>query len=224
MRLTKGAATWKRPPGNLDVLNFSTVYPSENVYDIPTITKGAIMPSHLVQWGSRTRLLDTVQGSNTAVHFFLDDYRFESLWRNPSHNLDALQHVGMVLSPDFSLFLDMPVAMQIWNTYRNRWLGCFWQSHGIQVIPTVSWSLTHDFCYVGIEPGSIVAVSTVGVMRNKTARQQFQEGFEAMVEALQPSAILSYGSLDTLVETTIPVVTFPTRWEQRKGGKQCYTI
>ncbi len=209
--------SWEKRPGNWDTLNFSQVFPSDNDYGIPTIAKNGYMPSTLIAWGSRLKLLEVQEDSNTAVHFFLDDYRFESLWRNPERNIDALTRIGLVLSPDFSLWRDMPIAMQIWNIYRNRWLGCFWQAYGIQVIPTISWSEPHDFCYYGVEPGSIVAISSVGV-QDLLARHLFRQGFEKMIEVLNPSAILCYGPSAPFVgiDIAIPIVTFPTRWEERK--------
>jgi Vilmaviridae nuclease len=213
--------TWKQIPGNWDTLNFSQVFESDNEYGIPTIEKNARMPSQLLQWGSRPSLLAVKEGSNTAVHFFLDDYRFESLWNNPLRNIDALMKIGLVLSPDFSLWIDMPVAMQIWNTYRNRWLACFWQQYGISVIPTISWSHSFDFCFLGIPTGSIVALSSVGIAKSdREAQEFFRTGFYTMIEAIQPEAILSYGSLLGLdIHTDRPIVTFPTRWQQRRSQR-----
>lgn len=215
------AMNWTRFPGNWDTLHLSQVFPSDNEYGIPTLLNNGQVPSRLVQWGSRPTLLATPPESNAAVHFFLDDYRFESLWNNPRRNLDALLRIGCCLTPDFSLWRDMPLAMQIWNTYRNRWLGCSWQAHGIRVIPTISWSQPYDFCYAGVEVGSIVAIATVGIVKDATARRLFHAGFERMCEVLRPSAIVSYGDLASLgIRTDVPVVTFPTRWQERKPPRQ----
>lgn len=209
---------WTKLPGNWDTLHFSQVFPSDNDYGIPTIADNATMPSRLLQWGSRPQLLSVPPESQSAVHFFLDDFRFESLWHTPTRNLDALLSIGCVLSPDFSLWRDMPVAMQLWQTYRNRWLGCFWQSCGLSVIPTISWSQPHDFCYMGVTPGSIVALSSVGVVSGDAlARRLFREGLEKMIEVIRPAAILCYGPLDMpglTIDT--PVVTFPTRWQEHR--------
>ncbi len=209
MHLSARAPYWQKRPGNWDSLNFSEVFSSEDGLGMPFIKAGASMPQHLLQWGSRPKLDAALEG--TAVHFFLDDYRFESVWRNPARNLDALKHIGTMLSPDFSLWGDMPIAMQLWQVYRNRWMGRYWQERGLQVIPAISWSLPHDFCYAGVEVGSIVAISTVGVKQNKEAQHLFHQGFDRMCEVLQPSAILCYGSV--AVETHIPVTIFHSRWE-----------
>lgn len=218
MHSIQRVATWERLPGNWDVLNFSEVFPSGNKYGIPTLANDAYTPLNLIGWGSRPMLLAVESESNSAIHFFLDDYRFESLWRDPERNVDALLKIGLVLSPDFSLWRDMPLAMQIWQVYRNRWIGCYWQTRGIKVIPTVSWSEPYDFCYFGIPAGSIVAVSPVGIVNDALACKLFRDGFEKMIDVLRPSIILSYGSLKFLgiTEAQYPLVEFPTRWQQKR--------
>ena len=39
-----------------------------------------------------------------AVHFFLDDYRFESIYKNPDDKIERLKKFNAVMSPDFSMF------------------------------------------------------------------------------------------------------------------------
>ena len=76
------------------------------------------------------------------VHFFLYDYRFERVWKNPDNDM-------AVLSPDFSMYLEMAPVMQIYNVFRNRWCGAYWASKGIRVIPSVNWGdeSRFDFCF-----------------------------------------------------------------------------
>ena len=62
----------------------------------------------------------TTKRQDCAVHFFLDDYQFERIWRQPEKYLPVLKRFQCSLSPDFSLFADMPLPLQIYNTYRNR--------------------------------------------------------------------------------------------------------
>lgn len=131
-----------------------------------------------------------------AVHFFLDDYRFETVWSRPGKALEALRCYKTLLTPDFSLYRDWPLMLQMWNVYRSRWCGCFWQERGFTVIPTVSWSTTRSFafCFLGIPRRSIVAVSTVGVnVADLLTYRLFMDGFEEMVARLEPLVVLSYG-------------------------------
>jgi hypothetical protein len=216
----RALTVWKHIPGNWDPLHSRDTFPSDNTYGIPTIERNAHhIPKRLIGWGSRPQLL-AAAGQDMAVHFFLDDYRFESLWKDPLRNLDALLGIGQVLSPDFSLWRNMPYAMQQWNVYRSRWLGCYWQSYGLSVIPTISWSEPYDFCYVGVPTGSIVAIATVG-LRDQVARHLFRAGFERMIEIIQPSAILSYGRLPPDVQTDIPTTIYPTRWDDFHARATC---
>ena len=135
---------------------------------------------------------DIDENKKKGVHFFIDDYRIEGLYYNYDKSLTRLSQYKFLLTPDYSLYADMPKAVQLFNVFRNRWVGAYWQSKGITVIPTVSWSdsASYEFCFDGIENGSIVAVGMIGCKRNKTA---FMRGFDAMVKRLNPSAVICLG-------------------------------
>ena len=89
---------------------------------------------------------------NRMVHFFLYDYRFERVWKHPDHDLEKLSRYRAVLSPDFSMYLEMARVCQIYNVFRNRWCGAYWASKGMRVVPTVNWGdeSTFEFCFDGI--------------------------------------------------------------------------
>ena len=75
------------------------------------------------------------------VHFFLYDYKFEDIWTKPDKYIDVLKKYKAVLSPDYSMYIEMNSVMQLYNTFRNRWVGAYLAEKGIKVIPTVSWVL-----------------------------------------------------------------------------------
>lgn len=99
-----------------------------------------------------------------------------------------------MITPDFSLYREMPLAMQIWNTYRNRAIGYWLQSNGIPIVPNVRWGdeRTYAFAFEGLEHGGTVAISTNGCIRRKLDRQYFKEGLAKMVEILTPETIVNY--------------------------------
>jgi hypothetical protein len=195
---TKSSQNWSTLPGNFDVLHTSSIYPSDNDYGIPLMFKQEFVPSDLIMYGSDIRRPKKANADKT-VHFFLDDYKFEPLWNQPNKTLGIIQTMGTALSPDFSLFTDYPIAIQIWNTYRNRWLARFWQDNGVQVIPTVVWSdeKSFDFCFKGIQKNSPVAVGTVG-LRHPEAKKNFCVGFEEMCKQIEPSKLIVYGEIEPL--------------------------
>ena len=180
--------TWNTINDRLDSLNLKKgLFTSDNQYGIPTITKQDINITKFIPFGKKDR--------NGTAHFFLDDYVFERVWNKPKKYLNILKDYKSVCSPDFSLYTDYPIAVQIWNTYRNRWLGRYWQINGIQVIPTVGWSTpeSYDFCFLGIEPRSTVAISSIGILKNPEAIELFIMGFEEMKEQIKPDQIHFYG-------------------------------
>lgn len=160
-------------------------------WQIPIIENDGYIPENLTGFNYAKSATDF----DTCLHFFLDDYQFERLWNTPEIYLDLLSKFNAVLSPDFSLYMNMPMAMKLWNVYRSRLLGHYWQEQGIKVIPTIGWAEpeTFAFCFDGIPKGSIVAVSTIGVKRHEEAIQIWKSGMDAMIERIKPSVILVYG-------------------------------
>jgi Domain of unknown function (DUF4417) len=88
----------------------------------------------------------------------------------------------------------------------------------VKVIPTVSWSTpeSYPFAFAGIPAGSVVAVSTVGMLRDPEAGQLFAAGYTEMLYRLQPSLVLVYGQPPTTHLTgQVPVRCYLYRWHGR---------
>ena len=134
---------------------------------------------------------------NRFVHFFLYDYKFEDIWNNPDKYIKKLSQYKAVLTPDFSMYIEMNENMQRYNTFRNRWVGAYLADKGIRVIPTVNWGLenTFDFCFNGIEKGSTVAVSTYMASTHGNRADQkefFMTGYNEMLKRIEPETIICY--------------------------------
>lgn len=134
---------------------------------------------------------------NRFVHFFLYDYKFEDIWEHPDKYIERLSKYRAVLTPDFSMYIEMNVNIQRYNTFRNRWVGKYLQAQGLRVIPTVSWGLenTFDFCFNGIEKGSTVAVSTYMASAHGNRADQkdfFMAGYNEMLRQIEPEMIICY--------------------------------
>lgn len=220
----------KPPAGSFDTTNVRWLFSSTNSFDIPDLQpinfqpsddRGATLPRWLAPY--RTRVRNVTEAAQGCLHFYLDDYRFETVWLRPIQSLPGLAHFGTVITPDFSLCTNWPIAAQIWSVYRSRWCGAYWQSQGLRVVPSIGWSTpkSYDFCFLGVPKGSAVSIATTGLgrgTRSKKALRFFRLGFEAMLDRLQPETILCYGKLEdelmllaASVGTT--VVEYPTRWE-----------
>ena len=132
-----------------------------------------------------------------GVHFFIDDYLFERVWHDPDRYAQMLSDFRIVMSPDFSLFTDYPVAVQIYNHWRKHLLGAYWQRLGMTVIPSICWSDESSFawCFDGEPAGGTVAVSSVGTQKNPLARTLFLDGYSEMMRRLKPQKIIFFGDV-----------------------------
>ncbi|WP_295730736.1 DUF4417 domain-containing protein [uncultured Limosilactobacillus sp.] len=159
-------------------------------YDMPTIYPTVYQPAKLVGFNQIN-----VADHSSGVHFYLDDYQFERFWNRPDFYVNKLKSFDCVLTPDFSLYRDMPLSMTVWNVYRSRLLGQMMQRAGITVIPTVSWAgkRSFDFCFDGLPKRSTLSVSTIGVKHNHEALQIWQQGIMKMIQELEPEQLLVYG-------------------------------
>jgi hypothetical protein len=95
----------------------STLVPSQ-VYISGPVTDPV---NTLVTW--RTCALEKARGCTLA--FYVWDEKLEQLWRRPQHYTALfLRHgVAALVEPDYSLWTDDALAVQVFNTYRSRWLG-----------------------------------------------------------------------------------------------------
>ena len=177
-------------------------FPGPGKLQIPIIPKFQSNPSDfddLLLIGFDKTHIDDQKYLDRMVHFFLYDYKFERVWKNPDADIEKISRYRAVLSPDFSLYLEMAPVMQLYNTFRNRWCGAYWASKGIRVIPTVNWGdeSTFDFCFEGIEKGSVVAVSTYMASEHdhrKDQKEWFMAGYDEMLRRIEPKKIICYNT------------------------------
>lgn len=172
---------------NLDLIENLT----NDFWQMPIIENDNFIPKDLIGFN----YAKSSDNKNCGIHFYVDDYQFERIWNYPEKYVDVLRQYECILSPDFSLYLDMPMPMKIWNIYRSRLVGQYFQSMGLKVIPTISWAEkeTFSFCFLGIPKGSIVSISTIGVKQNQKALQIWLDGVDEMIKQIEPKAILIYG-------------------------------
>lgn len=163
----------------------------DGFYQMPIIKNDGFIPDDLIGFNYMLNSKD----KNIGIHCFVDDYQFERLWNDPYKYVDKILEYDCILSPDFSLYMDMPMAMKIWNVYRSRMIGQFLQNRGVKVIPTISWAEpeTFNFCFDGIPKGSIVAISTIGVKKDEISFSIWKTGVDEMIKRIEPSMILCYG-------------------------------
>lgn len=167
------------------------LWDTEGYYQMPKIRPIDYTPKRLIGFNYAMSSMDYGAG----IHFYIDDYQFERIWNDTDRYVEILKRFDCVLTPDFSLYMDMPMAMKIWNTFRSRLIGQICQQAGMIVIPTISWAEeeTLDWCFDGIPEDSTASISTVGVRRSKEATEIWKMGTDALIKKKHPRKILLYG-------------------------------
>lgn len=141
---------------------------------------------------------------NNILHFYIDDYRFESFWRNPDKYFSKLLIPRYVISPDFSVLPGMPYALQVYNIYRNRLLSLLMIDQGVKLIYNIRWSDpdSYYFCFSGIPKNSVISLSVTS-----HPDEFFYHGWNFLLENFSPSFILFWGKPSFKVD--VPFFVYP---------------
>lgn len=178
-----------------NILNLSYAqFQGVGEYDIPPLQSVHIDNLKDIPLQGFNFALKEQHPENKGVHFFLHDYQFERVWKYPDRYVEVLSKFAFVLSPDFSPCGTMPKALKIYNIYRKMWCARYWQEHGLNVIPTITWGYDEDleWCLEGVPKNSTIAISTMGEGRwaNWTS---LKSNWQYILDTLHPDTILLYG-------------------------------
>lgn len=154
------------------------------------------------------------------VHFYIDDYQFDRIWNYPEKYLELLKQFKGCIAPDFSMYIDMPKSMQIYNCFKSRVLSAYWQENGILVIPNATWSdfNSFEYCFDSLPKNSTIAVSSVGCIKNSKALLKFCEGFLEMKKRLSPTHILFYGEIPESLKDDKKIIQIATHMQIKIKG------
>lgn len=116
------------------------LYATDNDFDIPLLLKD-MEAGHLElpfsPWGANSRLRKDV----VTYHFYVDDYRFEHLFKDPVKLL--MSGCKAIVEPNCSCHDQTPIAWGIQLIYKKRWLARYFQECGIKVYADLN--VAHKF-------------------------------------------------------------------------------
>lgn len=173
------------------------------LFEFPVINPVSLdkYPKFLVPFSERNRIANPAEA---FVVFYEHDDNFVDIIRSPFDYIDDLKRFAGVISPDNSVYRDIPLVVQLANIYRNRLIGSFLQGRGILVVPNIRWGDERTYnsgpfgeaaAFVSAPKRSVVAVGCYGCARGIENAEHFTKGFFAMLENLEPKAVLIYGKL-----------------------------
>lgn len=116
------------------------LYESDNIYDIPNLLldmQAGHLETPFTPWGANSRLRKDV----ATYHFYVDDYRFEKLWKDPINLLTS--GCRAIVEPNCSCHDQTPIAWGIQLIYKKRWLARYLQECGVKVYADLN--VSHKF-------------------------------------------------------------------------------
>ena len=160
--------------------------------EIPIVKGVDIVPSRLVSFSK-------IKSSNdygAFVHFYEHDYIINRILKNPLKYLPELKKFAGVITPDFSLYRDMPLYMQISNIGESRKVGRWLQDNGINVIVNIRYGdeRTYKTSCIGAPHNSTIAIGTHGTMKNRFDREILENGLPYVFKKLHPKNLVVYGT------------------------------
>ncbi len=170
------------------------------------------------------------------VCFYEHDLCFRDILTATKEQIAKLKQFKGVISPDCSLYYDMPLVLQMTNTYLNRQVGHYLQTQGLNVIPNVRWGdertytrILPDeppFAFLGLEKHGIYSLGTYGCCKSAEYKHHLREGLRSFIKEINPKIILVYGAMPDSIfgefKKDVQFVHFDnwTKLQHNKGGKQ----
>ena len=158
---------------------------------------------------------------NTWFHFFIDDYQFERIWNRPDRYIPILEKFKGGVSPDFSMYIDMPKSQQIWNCWRNRAMAYYLQTKMDNIIPNACWGDTEslEWAFDGLPENSVLALTTQGCLKSENeCKQILVNGLHELIRAKHPTKLYVYGKFPEQWKDSfpVPIITLKSFSEERK--------
>lgn len=204
-------------------LREDAIFPSSNRWGLPELRNDKLAstlpkeiwingeprdPSGMLFLHGTNRLPANCAGG--TLGFYVDDYRFDRIWTEAVRTVEEFRHRewGGIIAPDFSVWRDDPMAVQLWNIYRSRWCARYWQEAGIPIIPSLNWSdeRSYEFAFVGLPLGAPLVSCQCRTTRSRKGKEFFLSGIARAIEEIRPMAVLLYGGEEhrAWLETGLP--------------------
>ena len=196
------------------------LYESNNQFDIPNLLleqQAGKLLLPFAPWGADSRLRKDV----ATYHFYVDDYRFEAIWKDPIKVLTS--GVKALVEPNLSVYDTTPIAYGLQQIYKKRWISRYFQECGIKVYADLNVSVKfREYNKMGLPKGYNAFFTRGYAGRLEYLKGELEVARE--VSGLQTPNLLVYGGGDEIrdfcIENSLVYVQdFINDKSSKKDGK-----
>ena len=222
--------------GCKDIWNSKMIDDATMLKDMPTTHSSNIIPKKLISYTDALAIDKQNQSIGNKkyridafIHFYIDDYKFDNdngVWQKFPEFLKLLDHFSGCIIPDFSTYDDFPEPIIKYNYYRMFAIANALKKNNKCFIHNLRWNYkAMDYCFAGIEKGSMVSIGVVASkLNNPCIRKCFEIGLTEAIKQIEPSTIIIYGSsnysiFDVLRSGGYRIVSFKSKKNIIFGGK-----
>lgn len=173
----------------------------ESILEIPKLEphKCIEVPKGAIPFSERKHQNDADQ----MLVFYENDPEFREFVSVPQIFDTEIKNFRYIATPDCSLYRDMPLVFQLANIAVSRSIGYYQQGKGKYVIPNVRWGDERTYtdvmfavppAFAGVPKQDIVTIGSYGCCKSKEDKYYLTHGLEAMIDYLNPEAVIVYGS------------------------------
>ena len=183
---------------------------------LPTAQPTAGLQLPFSGWGADTRAKKGI----ATYHFYVEDYRFNRIWKNPLSVLDS--GCTEFVEPNLSLFDTTPVAYGLQMIYMKRWISRFWQECGMKVYADLNVAKKfYDYNRMGIPEGYNAFATRGYAEREEYLKMEMAIARE--ISGMDKPNMIVYGGGEKIRElclqhNAIYVEQFMTNRRKKKGG------
>lgn len=195
------------------------LYESNNEFDIPNLLpekQAGKLQLPFAPWGADSRLRKDV----ATYHFYVDDYRFEAIWKDPVKILTS--GVKALVEPNLSVYDTTPIAYGLHQIYKKRWISRYFQECGILVYADLNVSVKFaEYNKLGIPKGYNAFFTRGYTGRLEYLKKELEIARE--ISGLQTPNLLVYGGGDEIrkfcVENSLVYIEQFINDKKEKHGK-----
>lgn len=168
------------------------VYQTEGRFELPKLLPyQGRLPNEFRPYNARV----LPDASRVGVYCHIDDAHFISCWNRPMTGLAKVRRYMTAVAPDFTLWMDGLLCENVEQLRRNRVIGLYWQSNGVQVIPSASWGSADSLKYSfdGLPQNSWLALGHQRI-GGRQEQRLYQYAVERLIEVKRPIGLIVFGA------------------------------